>query len=241
MKNSITLLSFFIVFLGKAQALDEYPKKQDFYEGGIVNFYKEAHEYLANNQMKECGSHEIYQPRILVTKDTEVKLVKDYDTLNIAKNKCAYDLSIGIIKNLKHWKAAEVKGSKFGAITEFIIYPQDLMSNYKIGYNAYDFIRPAQYSAGTKEFKKDFHDNFMSLFQDYHINGDLNLEFYIDREGHIVNPRIYPVIRDQSFNVNFMRALSRMKKEWKPALYANIPVKQRIVLPMDFSVTFTER
>lgn len=241
MKQIITLLSLFVVFLSKAQVLDEYPKKQDFYEGGITNFYKEAHEYLISNKVKECGENEIYQPRILITKEAEVKWVRDFDTLNIARNKCAYNLSREIIKNLNHWKGAEVKGEKVGAITEFIIYPKDLMSNYKSGYNAYTFVRPAEYATGMKEFRKDFHDNFMALFEDYHINGKLKLEFYIDQEGHIVNPSFYPVINDKSFSHDFMRSLARVKKVWKPALYGVIPIKQRVAFPIDFSTTFTER
>jgi len=69
-KKFTILLFFSLVSVLKAQVLDEYPKNKDFYEGGIINFYKEAHEYLVNNQFKECDSKEIYQPRILVTKDS---------------------------------------------------------------------------------------------------------------------------------------------------------------------------
>lgn len=167
-----------------------------------------------------------------------VKLIKDNDTANIAKNKCAYDVSMGIIKNLKHWKPAEVKGLKIGAITEFIIYPKDLMGNYKTGYNPYAYVLSAQYPDGNKKFHKDFHDNFMSIFSDYHINGEVNLEFYISEEGHIINPRIYPPIDNKSFNTDFMRTLARLKKIWKPALYSNIPIKQRIAFPVKFSVDF---
>ncbi|UKB83784.1 energy transducer TonB [Chryseobacterium sp. MEBOG06] len=224
----------------KAQVLDEYPRNQDFYEGGLVNFYKEAHEYIVNNKLKECDENEIYQPRILVTKEAGVKLVKDFDTINIAKNKCAYNLSREVIKNLIHWKAAEVKGGKIGAVAEFIIYPKDLMSNYRSGYNANAFVRPAEYAGGKKEFNKDFHDNFMVLFEDYHINGKINLEFYINKEGHIVNPRFYPEVNNRSFNMDFLRTLARMKKVWKPALYASLPIKQRIAIPIDFSITFRE-
>lgn len=240
-KNIFIALCLILLSFYNAQVLDEYPKKQDFYEGGLVNFYKEAHDYLLNNNFKECDTKEIYQPRILVTKDGIVKVVKDNDTAYIAKNKCAFDLSMGIIKNLKHWKPADVKGEKMGAITEFIFYPRDVMSNYKEKYNANDFVISAQYPKGYEAFHKDFHDEFMSLFADYHINGSINLEFYIDKDGHIINPRIYPEISDKKFNIDFLRTLSRLKKTWKPALYSNIPIKERIVYPMNFSTKFRER
>ncbi|SHG84374.1 hypothetical protein [Chryseobacterium sp. OV279] len=245
--NTIKFLFFFLlttisqVFYAQMNVLEDYPKGQDFYEGGAVEFYKQAHEYLTQNKFKECGEKEIYQPRIMITKDGAVKKVKDNDTANIAKNKCAFDLSMQVLKNLKHWKTADVKGVKIGAITEFIFYPKDLMSNYKQGYNANSFVIHAQYPGGNKKLNSDFHDNFMTLFADYQIRGAFSLEFYVNDKGYITNPRIYPEIDNQNFNINFMRTLSRLKKVWKPALYSNIPVKQKIVYPMEFSVNFIQR
>lgn len=224
-----------------AQILDEYPKNQDFYEGGNVQFYKEINEILVKNKSEECNTNEIYQPRIIVTKEATVQIIKDYDEENITKNKCAYDKAMFILKNLSKWKPAVVQDNKFGAITEFIIYPKDLMGNYKEGYNADRYVIGAQYPKGFKAFNKDFHDNFMALFSDYHINGKVNLEFYINQNGEIINPRIYPPIDNKSFNVDFMRTLSRLKKRWKPALYSNIPIKDRIAFPVNFSINFESR
>jgi len=225
----------------KAQVLDEYPKNQDFYEGGIVNFYKEANEYFIKTNAKECDNHEIYQPRIIVTKDKTVKLIQDADRENIIKNKCAYDLSIELIKNLKNWKPAVVKGMTLGAITEFIIYPKDILSNYKTGYNSEKFVVEAQYPKGYEAFKKEFDANFKTLFVDYHINGEINLEFYINKDGNIINARIYPSVDNADFNKDLMRTLGRLKNNWNPAMYSNIPIKQRIAFPIRFSVNFTER
>lgn len=238
-----TLICFTIIIFAffQSQILDEYPEKQSFYEGGLANFYKESHDYLVKNNVKECDSKEIYQPRFIVTKEGVVKLIKDSDTANISKNKCAYDVSLMLLKNLKNWKAAEVKGGRFDALAEFILYPKDVMTNYKEGYNALSYKIAAQYPGGYDQLKKDFHDEFMSLFMDYHINGDINLEFYVDKEGHIKNPRIYPQIDDRNFNINFLRTLSRLKKVWKPALYSNIPIKEKIIYQFNFSTTFHER
>jgi len=240
-KKFLIFSAIVIFFVSNAQVLDEYPKNQEFYEGGMVNFYKEAHDYLAAANFKKCSDQEIYQPRFVVTKDAAVKLVKDNDTANIAKNRCAYDLSLELLKNLKHWKPAEVKGGKFGALAEFILYPNDVMENYKEGYNANNYVFSAQYPKGYERFRKDFHDEFMSLFTDYHINGNVNLEFYINQKGEITNPRIYPEIYDPKFNIDFLRTLSRLKKVWKPALYSNIPIKDKIVYPIIFSTNFYER
>lgn len=240
------LLFFLLIFSSQVtyaqmNVLESYPQNQYFYEGGAVEFYKQAHEYLTHNQFKECGEKEIYQPRIIITKEGTVKKIKDNDTVNIAKNKCAFDLSMEVLKNLKNWKVADVKGVKIGAITEFIFYPKDLMSNYKKGYDARTFVIHAQYPGGNKKLNEDFHDNFMTIFADYQINGALSLEFYVNDKGYMTNPRIYPEIDNQNFNMNFLRTFSRLKKVWKPALYSNISIKQKIVYPMEFSVKFIER
>jgi hypothetical protein len=228
-----------ISFLG-AQVLDEYPKNQDFYQGGLVNFYKEAHEFLKENNAKECGENEIYVPRILVTKDGKVKQVQDADSENIAKNKCAYDLSLLVLQNLKNWKPAEVDGNNFGAIADFIFYPKDLMSNYKENYNPQKFVSDAQYPGGRKEFDHIFHENVMQLFINYNINGSLNLEFFVNENGEISNARIYPDVDNKDFKNDFFRALKRVKKLWKPAMYSNIPIRQRISYPLNFSTNFNE-
>lgn len=240
MKKNLCLLLLFPVF-AFSQILDEYPKGQAFYKDGISNFYKEAHDFLIKENAKECDAAEIYVPRILVTSQGQVKSVKDSDTLNISKNKCAYNLSMAVLKGLKNWNPAEVKGGKLGAITDFVFYPKDLMSDYKENYNAYSSVTKAEYSDGMEKFHEAFHDHFMSLFFDYHINGNINIEFYVNESGEMINARIYPAIDNKDFNKDFFRTLKRMKKKWKPALYSGIPIKQRIAFPIIFSVKFNER
>ncbi len=237
MKNIFFFLSL-LPSLFYAQILDEYPKGQAFYKNGIINFYKEAHEFLIKSNAKDCDPNEIYVPRILVTSEGKVKVVQDSDTLNISKNKCAYNLSMSVLKALKDWRPAEVKDGKFGAITDFVFYPKDLMGNYKENYNANDYITNNEYYEGKKKFDKDFHDNFMVLFQDYHINGNINIEFYINEAGEIINARIYPEIDNKDFNKDFFRALKRLKKKWNPALYYGLPIRQRIAFPLRFSIDF---
>lgn len=227
--------------LFKAQFLDEYPKGQRFYEGGVVQFYKEINEYLIKNKVPECDPKEIYQPRIIVMQDKTVKLVQDIDSDHISKNKCAYDISMDLLKDLKNWKPAEVKGNKLGAVTEFIIYPKDLISGYKSGYTPYKNVTPAQYPGGYTAFDSDFVNHFKFLFRKYELNDDINLEFYISREGEIVNARIYPEVKNEAFNTDFKKALSGLKKKWKPAQYSDIPIKQRVAFPGKFSAYFRKK
>lgn len=239
-KKFYLLVFLFFISQFRSQILDEYPKNQDFYEGGLVSFYKEAHDFLMKSKAKECDKNEIYQPRIIITKEKVVKLIQDSDPENISKNRCAYDLSMELIKNLEKWKPAEVKGSKFGAITEFIIYPPDLMTNYQPGYNALNFIKYAKYPKGFNVFQKEFNANFRTLFRDYQIQGAINLEFYINQKGQISDTRIYPQVDNKAFNVDVVRTINRLNKTWMPAAYSGIPIKQRIAFPVQFTTTFTE-
>ncbi len=238
---------FYLLILGGTtcfgqEVLDEYPRDQFFYEGGVEEFYKEVHQYLVEGDFKECSQDQIYIPRILVTKEGKVKLVTDSDKTNIANNKCAYDLSLAVLKGLKKWKPAEVKGNVMGAITEFPFYPYDLMSNYKEGYSPYYYITPPKFPGGREAFKKAFDGNFRALFQDYHIQGMFNLEYYVNLDGTLSNPRVYPTVWDKQFNIDFLRAFGRLKKKWEPALYkGKLPIKYRMVHSIDFSVKFIER
>ncbi|OPG99335.1 hypothetical protein B2I21_05710, partial [Chryseobacterium mucoviscidosis] len=68
-KKFLSFSAIVIFSVSHAQVLDEYPKNQEFYEGGMVNFYKEAHDYLSKGNFKKCSDQEIYQPRFVVTKD----------------------------------------------------------------------------------------------------------------------------------------------------------------------------
>ncbi len=55
MIKKFLIFSAIVIFsVSHAQVLDEYPKNQEFYEGGMVNFYKEAHDYLSKGNLKNA-------------------------------------------------------------------------------------------------------------------------------------------------------------------------------------------
>lgn len=241
MKNLIILFVCFTAIV-HAQILDKYPQGQTFYQGGIEKFYRDIHQVIIDKKLSPCeNKDEIYFAKILVTKDNKVKFIKDFDSVSIAKNKCAYNLTLDVLKEINGFNAPEVKGYKISAITNFILFPNDLFENYKENYNPNNHLQEPVYSKGKQKFETDFHDNFMSLFDDYHVNGDLILDFTINEEGNIVNPNISPKIDNTLFAREFVRTLSRLDKKWKPALYRGIPVKFQFSIPMSFTVEFRER
>lgn len=236
------LFFLFLVSMGNAQVLNQYPENQNFYKGGLEKFYNDIHNVILEKKLAPCqNENEIYYARILITKENQVKFIKDDDSVSISKNKCAYDLTLNVLKELKGFTAPEVKGYKIAAITEFILFPKDLFERYQEDYNPNKYLVEPVYTKGKERFKEDFHSNFMSLFSNYHINGDVTLDFMINEEGKIVNPNVSPRLESQTFAKEFLRALSRMDKKWKPALYRGIPVKYMISIPMEFSTNFYEK
>jgi len=241
MKN-LYIVFLFLISWCNAQVLNQYPKDQVFYKGGIEAFYKDVHAVFIDKKFNPCqNDNEIYFARILVTKENQVKFIKDNDSVAISKNKCAYDLTLNVLKELKGFNAPEVKGYKMAAVADFILFPKDLFERYQEGYNPYNYLVEPVYTKGKEKFKDDFHATFMSLFSNYHINGDVTLDFIIDEEGKIINPNVSPRLESQSFAKEFLRALSRIDKKWKPALYRGIPVKYLISMPMEFSINFYEK
>lgn len=226
------------------EILDKYPRNQEFYEGGISQLYSDIHQIIVDKKMVTCENpKELYRARLLLTKEGEIKFVKDADTEIVAENKCAHDLSLKLAGYLKTktWNAAIVKGAKFSSIIELLIFPDDLFEKYRSGYNPYRFYKAATFKDGEEKMNAKFRDNFKSLFSEYHINGRFYLDFYIDKDGEIVSPGLEPDIMNDVFKREFFRTLRRLNQKWNPATFHDIPLKSKISMPMGFSVEYYQR
>ena len=241
----ITLLSLFIgsSVLAQNEILNEYPERQSFYKGGETQFYKEAHEFLKKTDSKQCPKDEIYVLRILVTKDDKVKIVNDGDDVAIQKNKCAYDMALSLVKGLQNWTAPEAKGYKLAGLSEILVYPYDLTTNYQHNYHPYNYVTPPSFPEGKKKYDRYYNDTFKTIFEDLIVQGGFSLEYYVNEQGELVNPRTFPLVEDKNFNIQFLRVFTRLaKKKLYPALYnARIPIKYRISHSVDFRVNYYER
>lgn len=47
-------ISLLFISQFNVQILDQYPRGQRFYEGAILQFYKESIEFLVKNKVEEC-------------------------------------------------------------------------------------------------------------------------------------------------------------------------------------------
>ena len=241
MKKFYFLLLLFPLSLF-AQILDEYPKGKDFYAGGMINLYQDIHQIIVDKNLPACENRkEVYNVKLLLTKEAQIKFVTDFDTINISKNKCAYDLSQKLLRELKNntWTPAEVRGQKFDSVVEFFILPDHLFEKYTKDYDPAKFYMPATYQGGKLKFDKDLHANFMTIFTDYDVNGSFYLDFYIDENGKITDPSLHPKVRNSLFTSEVYRTLKRMNKKWNPAILDGIPVKSKISIPMTFSKSYS--
>lgn len=238
------ILFLLFPFLFNAQILDKYPYKQDFYQGGISKLYSDIHQIILDKKIEKCANpKEIYQLKLLLTKEGAIKLVKDFDTANIAANQCAYDLSKTLAINLKDkkWNPAVVKNQKFSSIVELIIFPADLFDKFRRGYKPYQFYTPAKFKDGEKKGEEEFHNTFQSLFIDYDLTGRFYLDFYIDKDGEIVSPSLQPAVTNLTFNKEVFRTLKRLNHKWIPATFQGVPIKSKISIPLGFSTTYYEK
>ena len=241
--KKIYFLFLFLPFVFNAQILDHYPQQQSFYKGGTSQLYKDIHQIILDKKIEKCANpKELYLLKLLLTKEGEIKLVKDFDTVNVAANQCAFDLSKTFAINLqnKNWIPAMVKNQKFSSIVELIIFPDDLFEKFRRGYQPYQFYSPATFKDGKEKGSEKFHNTFQSLFADYNLSGRFYLDFYIDKDGEIVSPSLQPEVTNQTFKNEVFRTLKRLNHQWNPATFQGIPVKSKISVPLGFSTTYYE-
>ena len=178
------LFSILASGLFNAQILEYYPKGQQDYEGGNIQFYKDFHQILIDKKLKPCeNKKEMYSFKVVVYPEKTIKFVKEEDEEFLNKNKCAYDLSREVAKYLKGWKPAVVDGKKVAAMTNFWIIPDELFLKQKEGYDpAEDFILP-NYKGGINNFRKKVVSSIdLSRFK---LDGVLKLQvkFIINQDG----------------------------------------------------------
>ncbi len=235
--KKIILLVLHFPFLLNAQILDQFPRGQNFYEGGITKLFSDIHQIIDNNKIEKCSDpKELYRLNLLLTKEGDIKFIKDFDTVNIKKNQCAYDLSKNLAINLKNktWIPAEVKGQKFSSLIYLMIFPDDLFEKYRADYSPSKFFKGATFKDGEKNLTKVVRDNFERLFLDYNIRGTFYLNFYVDSDGEIVSPSVQPEIENRDFKRDFFRTLQGLNQKWIPATFHGISIKTKLSVPLTF-------
>lgn len=217
---SLTLIFLSVCF--NAQVLPGYPRGQDFYEGGPYGLLLDMIKVTRENKIKKCANNdEIYNPSVLVYPDATINFVKDFDSINIQKNKCAYDFAKALLPKLKKWKPAIVDSIKAKAIVKFQVAPFFLY-NSKLDPKENVFTAPT-YSNGHDELLKKINivltKDVLRETTDYSL-----IAFVINEQGKVINTYLTSDGISRFYSEKLSIQLSNLSGDWAPATFNSVPM-----------------
>ncbi|MCY0969721.1 hypothetical protein [Chryseobacterium wangxinyae] len=220
-----------------SQILYNYPKNQDFYEGGRKGLYKEIQDLALKNSIKPCDKTEALFMRFVVYPDGKVKYVADADVSAVENNKCLKDKVLELIKNANNWKPAEVDGKKTPAMFCALFSDDLLLGNIK---DEEAFSKPVYMHKDKESDIMKFRENFVKCFDAnrYRPIGDYSfvINFDVDTKGEAGFFYIENQSNLEKFNEMVVQCASNTKKSfWKPGFYKGVPVKQVFRMPIKFA------
>lgn len=212
-----------------------YPPEQTYYKGGSVAFYKELRQVLLDTKKDPCNNRtEHYAIPILIKEDATISLIKDENTSEIEKNKCAYELIRFALPYLENWNPAVLNGAKINTIVELDFYPDDLFFGYKESYSGPDdnLIVP-EFPGGIDKFR----NKVITFVEAKGIKYSeiIHLGFEIDKDGNLINPSILGYEKSE-FAQEAVKSLSRINTKWKPATKNGIPISFKFRMPLSIVV-----
>ncbi|MBB6371126.1 hypothetical protein [Chryseobacterium shigense] len=226
----MTIIRIFFVFIltipfqlyAQIDVLDSYPVGQDFYVGGRKALVKEMVAIVKKEGLLPCANtEENYTVNILVYADSSINYIKDFDTVNINKNKCAYDFSRQVIPYLKKWLPAKENGKFIGAIAKVSIQP------FILYYSKEDpkdnkIIDP-YYKRGLSDFAEDV-EKIMQDFIKRNEDRRTYLTFVVNEEGVMQDFEIEGDYSDTE-RKRMIDRFSRLKGKWEPGTFNGMPRK----------------
>lgn len=229
----------FLLSLGfvNAQVLYEFPKGQDFYEGGRDALYRDLITEAVKSEMKSCEKTEALFMRFVVYPDKSIKYVSDEDTDAVNNNSCLKAKVLQLITKLNKWKPAEENSEKVAAMFSMIFTDDMLINNHSL---KNEFTMPIYVHKGKESSIGQFRENFSNCFDTtgFKPTGSYSfkLNFDIDTKGEPSFFHIDNMSTLESFNKMVVKCASNTKKSyWKPGTYRGVPIKQVMKLPIVFS------
>lgn len=239
MKNHIVLFLslFFSLSYSQTDILDGYPPEQFFYDKGELNFLKQLQEVALKNAVQPCANkNEEYLVKFIVFPDSEIKFVRDPDTLAIAKNKCAFDFSRQTFKFLDGWKPVMHQGKPYAALAEYKIIPNEILM-YEINADLQPVFKEAGYRGGKAAFSMQLEKLIQPIFDKYRLqigNTSLLVSFIVAKDGSMQNINLsHPLffrVKDE-----VLEAFKTLRK-WKPATKNGVPVEQKANMRIRFEL-----
>lgn len=230
----ILLISLFSTEI-TAQVYESYPRGQESYIGGNAQFYKDFHQIIIDQDFKPCeNKNELYSLDLVVYPDRKVKYIKDNDSLDVVRNKCAFDLARNVVKYMKAWKPAVIEGKEVAAITHFMIFPNDLFENYSESYDAEAVIKDATFEGGINAFRNKVVQNVNPTRFTWNQDFGIVVLFVVERDGSISNIRLEESSGLKEFDDMVIDGVASIKNKWSPATINGVPVRYRFKLPLRF-------
>lgn len=233
------VFSFALLFFSgymNAQVLYNYPKGQDFYEGGRENFIREIQQVVVKNNIKPCEKTEALFMRFIVYPDHKVKYVADADLKAVENNKCMKNKVLELIKHTDNWKSAELDGKKTPAMF-CNLFSDDLLFNHE---GEKDFSMPIYMYRDKESDIMKFRENFAKCFDANGYRSNVDYSFVLNFDVDTSGDAGFFYIENQSnldkFNEMVVKCASNTKKSyWKPGYYKGVPVKQVFRMPIKFT------
>lgn len=233
------ILFFFILGSGffNAQILERYPKDQEDYEGGNIQFYKDFHKILIEKKLKPCDDkNEMFSFKLVVYPDHTIKYVKEEDSEAIEKNKCTHDLSREVAKYLKGWKPAEVNGQKVASQTSFWIIPNELFGELPEGYDPANDYKMPEYEGGINNFRKQVAKTVdLSRFK-FKSTIRIQVKFIVNEDGEMRDIELEESSGLSEFDDMIIKSVAKIKNKWSPGSIHGKPVRSHFRLPITFKL-----
>ncbi|WP_300674197.1 hypothetical protein [Soonwooa sp.] len=207
--------------------LSDYPVDQFYYKGGNIALQKDLSKAFKDLELKPCdNTMEAYNISVLIEKDSSIKFIKDMDSVNVEKNKCAFTVAREIIPELKFWQPAEIQGQKFQSIAKILINPFQIAYSTGEGYG--DNVVHAQMLSDADYLHVQLKKIFQKTFR-LNMEQTIYLSFTVTKEG-LMKDFVLDGNYDKIEVSRIITDLKHLKLKWKPATFNGVPMdsKQRI-------------
>lgn len=204
--------------------LGHYPLNQHPYIGGQNALEKELVASFKILGLTDCPTEQEYEMPVLVEADSSIKFVKDFDTININKNKCAFEIGRKLVPNLKRWIAANIDGKFYPAITKIKIAPY-FLTNSKENPKENIIINPTV-KGGIGVFSKIVYNIFNRL-PEVDSTERSSVFFIVDAKGIMSDFVVYGnhSLEDKE---EIIKDLKRSGVKWIPGSFNGIPKSFRM-------------
>lgn len=238
----LPFLFFSLQFFGQ-EVMNKYPTGQYSYDGGDVKFYQDFHQILLDKNLKPCENKNEFQIlKLVVYEDASVKYVKDeLNSESATSNKCAFDLSLEVLKYMDKWKPATFDNVKKPALTAFFIFPDALFDKYHQGYLPQNFEQIAAFGkkdglpGGVNAFRSEVAKNVDLSGFIWKQPFKLVVTFVVNREGKMEQLKLDESSGNDEFDKRILDGIKSIRKKWSPAKIHGEPVNYRFKLPLNFS------